>query len=140
MKYVRGILGGLLGGIIGALPWILVYVFGNYLLSLLAAVIAFGIAFGYKLFKGPMNKAYPITVGILSIVIVIVTTLLVIPLAELAKEGYDASLFNLQILYQTKDFTNAIMRDLIVSIIFTILGISGVITKARHELLMNEDK
>lgn len=140
MKHVRGILGGLLGGIIGALPWVLVYVFGNYLLSILAAVIAFGIAFGYKLFKGPIDKSYPIIVGILSMIIVVVTTLLAIPLAELAHEGYDASFTNLQILYQSKEFTGAITKDLIISIIFTVLGISGVITKARQELLLNENK
>ncbi len=137
MKYVKGIIGGLLGGIIGVLPWILVYIYGNYMLSLLAFIIAFGIAFGYKLFKGPIDKFYPITVAVLSIIIVVVATLVVIPLAELAKLD---SLVTLQDLYRNSEFVSAITKDLIIAVIFTILGISGVIAKARQEILENNTK
>ena len=140
MKYVKGILGGLLGGLIGALPWMLVYIYGNYLISLLAAIIAFGIAYGYKLFKGPINKKYPIIITVLSLLIVALTTLVFIPLWEVAQAGYDISFYNLKLLYQSSEFVSAVMRDLVVSIIFTVLGISGVIAKAKKQISSPEEK
>lgn len=135
MKYVLGMVGGLIGGLIGALPWILLYLYGNMLLSLLAACIAFGFYYGYKLFGGPVNKYTSLVVGISSILIVIVVTLLILPLLSLGKEGFEMSFYNLEILYESSEYVSALMGDLIISILFTILGIGGVITRVKQDSL-----
>ena len=67
------------------------------------------------------------------------TTLVIIPLASLGKEGYEASFYHLQILYESKEYMNALMMDLVISIVFTFLGIGGVISKLKQELQL-EDK
>ncbi len=139
-KYISGLIGGIVGGFIASLPWILMYVYGNFLLSLLATLIAFGIAYGYKLCKGPMTKKYPSIITILALFIVIVVTLLIIPLIELYKEGYFANFRNLQLLYQNGEFVKSIMIDLAISVIFTFLGISSVVNKAKQEIKHQEQE
>lgn len=138
-NYVFGIIGGIIGGIVASIPWVLLSVYGNYILSILAALIAMGVVFGYRKLKGPMNRSTPIIVIVLSLVIVVVTTLVIIPLASLGKEGYEVSFYNLQILYESKEYMNALMIDLVISIVFTFLGIGGVISKLKQELQL-EDK
>lgn len=133
-KYVKGIIGGLLGGMIAAIPWVLMYVYGGFILSILATLIAFGVNYGYHKLKGPIDRKLPIIVTVSSIVIVILVTLVVIPLLLLYKDGFYASFENLQILYQSNDFFVSMMKDLVVSVIFTILGISGVIQSIKKEI------
>lgn len=131
-NYVTGILGGIVGGFIATLPWVLVYVYGGWLLSILAAVIAAGFYYGYKLCHGPIDKKTPIIITICSVLIVIVTTLVTIPLLSLDNLGYEATFTNLQVLYENgllKEMTS----DLVISIIFTFLGISGIVTKAKQD-------
>lgn len=134
MDYVKGIIGGIIGGIIAAIPWILMYIYGNMLVSILAAIIAFGVNYGYRLLKGKVDTKLPLIITIISLVIVIVITTVVIPLLLLSKEGYDSSIANLQILYQNSEYTSAVVRDLIISIVFTILGISGIVRKIKTEV------
>lgn len=138
-NYVFGILGGLVAGFIAAVPWVLMYVYGNFILSILAAVIASGFLFGYRKCKGPINKSTPWVIGIASVVIVIITTLVIIPLLTLGKEGFDASFDNLQILYQSSEYVSAITKDLIISIIFTFLGIGGVLGKIKDEIATQKE-
>lgn len=131
-NYVTGVLGGIVGGFIATLPWVLVYVYGNYLLSILAAVIAAGFYYGYKLCHGPVDKMTPTIITIGSVLIVIVTTLVTIPLLSLDNLGYDANLTNLQVLYEN-GLLAEMSRDLIISIVFTFLGISGIVAKAKQD-------
>ena len=132
-NYILGIIGGLLGGIVASIPWILVYVYGNYILSLLATLIAFGVFYGYKLFKGPKTDKLPILIIIFSLLIVMVVTTVFIPLVTLYNSGYEASLSNLQILYASGTYRAAIIQDLIVSIVFTVLGIGVVVQRSKAE-------
>lgn len=138
-NYVLGILGGLLGGFVATVPWVLMYVYGGYILSILATLIAIGFLFMYRKCKGPINKSTPWIIGISSVLIVVVTTLVIIPLLSLANEGFPATLKNLQILYQSKDYMSAITKDLIVSVIFTLLGIWGVISKLKQEVQIKKE-
>ena len=41
---------------------------------------------------------------------------------------------NLEILYDSSEFTGALIKDYVISLIFTFLGISGVIAKIRGEV------
>lgn len=133
-KRLLGIIGALLGGLIFTIPWILVYVYGNMLFSILAAFIAFGALLGYKKFGGVVDKKTPIIIVIISLLVIMLTTLVIIPLCLLNKEGFTASLENLEYIYTISKFKEAIIHDLIVSIFFTILGISGVISKLKQEV------
>ncbi|MGE5455806.1 MAG: hypothetical protein ACM3O4_01690 [Ignavibacteriales bacterium] len=129
-----GIVGAFIGASIAAIPWIVAYVYAEMILSLLAILIAAGALTGYKKFKGEINENLPIIIVVISILVVTITTLIVIPLLILAKEGYAITLGNLKILYQYNDFTQAIIKDYVISIIFTFLGISGVVTNVKNQL------
>lgn len=130
-NYILGILGGLIGGIIASIPWILLYIYGNMMFSLLAVFIAMGALYGYKLLKGKIDKKLPIIITVLSLISVTIATLVIIPLLLLSKNGAEANFENLEWLYQNSEFTSAIMRDYIISAVFTLLGISGVTSKLK---------
>lgn len=141
-NYVLGIIGGLIGGIIASVPWILLYIYGNMMFSLLAVFIAIGALIGYKLFKGKIDKKLPIIITILSLLSVTIVTLVIIPLLLLAKNDLVVSFENLEWLYQNSEFTNAILRDYIISFVFTLLGISGVtsqLKKGENPRLFNQN-
>lgn len=128
-SYILGIIGGLIGGLLASIPWILMYIYGNMIFSALAIFIGMGSFYGYKLFKGKMTNKLPIIVTALSIISVSIATLIIIPLLLLEKSGAEASFENLEWLYQNSEFTSAMIRDYIISIAFTLLGIHGVISQ-----------
>ena len=132
-SYVTGIIGAVIGGAIGAIPWVLAYVYGGMMLSILAALIAAGEFYGYKLAKGKMNKSLPVIIMILAIIIVTIATLLVIPALLMQKEGIKVTLLNLEILYLNSEFSAAIMKDYVISVIFTILGASIITSNIKKQ-------
>ena len=132
-SYVTGIIGAVIGGAIGAIPWVLAYVYGGMMLSILAALIAAGEFYGYKLAKGKMNKSLPVIIMILAIIIVTIATLLIIPALLMQKEGIKVSLLNLEILYLNSEFSAAIMKDYVISVIFTILGASIITSNIKKQ-------
>ncbi len=138
MKYVKGIIGGIIGGFVASIPWILMYVYGNMILSILAFIIAFGVNYGYRLLKGEVNKHLPLIISITSIAIVVVVTLVIIPLLLLQKEGFAANMKNLQILYNSSEYVGAITKDLVISVLFTFLGISGIVRQIKQEVATEE--
>lgn len=133
-----GILGAVIGGFIGAIPWVAMYVYGDMILSLLAIIIALGAQFGYKLFKGPVDKKLPWIIAVISIIVVVVSTLFVIPSLLMINEKIAFSFENLKILYEYEPFKNAILKDLAVSIIFTLLGISGTFAQLKKQVSENK--
>lgn len=133
--YVTGILGGLIGGFIASVPWILMYVYGNMILSLLAIIIAIGVLKGYQICKGKVDNKLPAIIVVISLLCVTVSTLLIIPLLLLGKEGLEVSFQNLQTLYAYDEFMAAIMKDFAVSVVFTILGISGVVANVKKQII-----
>lgn len=139
-SYAKGILGAILGGLVASLPWILAYVYGNMIIAALAIIIAIGALKGYQILNGKVDKKLPIIIAIVSLLCVTVSTLVIIPLLLLLKEGVGASLTNLELLYSDSEFFAALMGDYIVSILFTILGISGVIKTIKTEIENSKDK
>lgn len=133
-SYVGGIIGGLIGGFIASVPWILMYVYGNMILSLLAIIIAMGVLKGYQIGKGKIDKKLPTIIIVISLLCVTVSTLLIIPLLLLGKEGLEVSFQNLETLYAYDQFMTAIMKDFAVSVIFTVLGISGVVANVKKQI------
>lgn len=134
-NYLTGIIGAILGGIIATIPWVLVYVYGNMMLSLLAVIIAAGEFLGYKLFKGKIDNKLPIIIMILAIIIVTIVTLLIIPAMLLGKENLAVNMQSIKNLYTYSDFSSAIIRDYLISVVFTILGASVVTSNIKKQLL-----
>lgn len=126
-KFILGILGATLGAFIGTIPWILVYVYANYIIAILSVIIAICSYYGYKITKAKIDKKLPFVIAISSILAITVSTFIISPLIMLSKEGLDASFENLQYLYTYKDISQAIMSDYFISLIFTVLGIGGII-------------
>lgn len=133
-KYLPGIIGALIGGLIASIPWILMYVYGEMILSILAVVIALGALKGYQILKGKIDNKLPIIISIISIVCVTISTLVIIPFLLLAKEGIETSLENFEMLYYYEPFLKGIIKDYVISLIFTFLGISGVIGHIKKQV------
>ena len=110
------------------------YVYGNMILSLLAIIIALGVLKGYQLFKGKVDDKLPVIIIVISIICVTVSTLIIIPLLLIAKEGEVVSIDNLKVLYDYQPFVDAIIKDYIISLLFTFLGISGVVANVRKQV------
>ena len=108
---VFGIIGAIIGAMIATIPWVLMYVYGEMILSLLAILIAMGALMGYQLFKGKITKQLPIIISIISLIMVVVATLVVIPLLLLGKENLPMTWNNVEILYQSTEFKNALFKD-----------------------------
>jgi flagellar basal body-associated protein FliL len=137
-SYVRGIIGALIGGIIASIPWILVYVYANMIYSILAVFVAMGALKGYQLFNGKIDKKLPIIIVVISVLSITVSTLVIIPALLLLKEGtFDIA--NIKLLYGNDEFFKALMGDYAISILFTFLGISGVVSSIRRQIINNQD-
>lgn len=132
--YFIGIIGALIGGLVTSLPWILMYVYGNMILSLLALPIALGAWKGYQLLKGKEDNKLPYIVAVVSVVCVTVATLVIIPLLLGVKEGWTFSLDTLESLYNFDEFKTAIIKDYAISVLFTFMGIGGVLGKIKDSV------
>ncbi len=119
-SYITGIIGAVIGGSIATILWVLVYVELNYILSVLAMLIAFCSLKGYEICKGKMSKGVKPIITIISLVLVVIATLIVIP-TLLANKNHST----IELLYSSTEFTNAIFRDLAISILFAVLGITA---------------
>lgn len=133
-NYFTGIIGAFLGGLVFTIPWILLYVYANMIYSLLAVLVAIGSLLGYQLFKGKVDKKLPIIITVISLLAITIATLVIIPILLLLKENIIATIPNIKLLYSESSFLSAIMRDYAMSIVFTILGISGVIASIKKQI------
>ena len=133
-NYFTGIIGAFLGGLVFTIPWILLYVYANMIYSLLAVLVAIGALLGYQLFKGKVDKKLPIIITVISLLAITIATLVIIPILLLLKENIIATIPDIKLLYSESSFLSAIMRDYAISIVFTILGISGVIASIKKQI------
>lgn len=129
--YLLGILGGFVAGMVATIPWVLVYVYLNYILSLLAILVAVAVLKGYQFMKGKVDKKLPIIISVISVACISIATLYLIPKFLIIKEGYHMSV---SLLYNNSDFSSAIIKDYITSLLFTFLGISGVVTSVKRQV------
>lgn len=134
----KKLLGGILGIILGfvfSIPWILCYIHLEMIVSYLALIIGFGILWGYKLVNKKAYKSNKLIayLFITSILVIIVDTLIVIPVALLLKEDLNISIDLIKYVYSNDEFFAGIIGDLIISILFTIIGVLPVINKLQIE-------
>lgn len=133
-SYLSGILGALIGGFIATIPWILVYIYSEMIFSALAIIIALGVLKGYQLFNGKIDNKLPIIIIIISCLCVTVSTILVIPCLLLSTENIPVTLDNLSRVYSYSQFMNAMIKDYIISLVFTFLGIAGVVKNVKNQI------
>ncbi len=137
-SYFKGILGALIGGLIATIPWILCYVYVNMMFSILAIFIGIASLKGYQLMKGKVDKKLPYIIGGISFISITIATLIIIPSLLLLKENVTPTINNLKILYSDNAFSSAIMKDYIVSILFTFLGTSGVLMQIKKQVAIGK--
>lgn len=137
--YLFGIIGSILGGLVASLPWIIMYVYVEMMWSFMAFLIGYGAFLGYKLFKGKMDIKVPYIIGIVSIMVIIFTTLYVIPALLIIKEGLTPSFEILSLLYSNTEFKSAIIKDLIFAVLFTVLGVSGIFKTLKNQAKNGEE-
>lgn len=133
-NYFTGIIGAIIGGAIGAVPWIIAYIYGNMMIALLAILIAGGAYYGYKICKGKITKKVTIIITIISIIIVALVTLLIIPVILIHTEGINTNLATIQYLYQDEEFTSGIIRDTLIAIVFTAVGVAVVNSSIKKDI------
>ena len=133
-SYITGIIGAIIGGAIGAVPWIIAYIYGNMMIALLAILIAGGAYYGYKICKGKITKKVTIIITIISIIIVALVTLLIIPVILIHTEGMNTNMATIQYLYQDEEFTSGIIRDTLIAIVFTAVGVAVVNSSIKKDL------
>lgn len=131
-KFILGVIGALVGAFVGAIPWILIYVFGNLIVAILSVLIACASYYGYKITKAKIDKKLPAVIAVSSVVAVTVSTFIIIPLILMARENIDVNMENLKLVYEYDEFRAGIARDYLISILFTIIGISGIV-KSLHK-------
>lgn len=136
-RYFRGLLGAIIGAILFSIPWVLVYVYAGWILSMLGMVIGYGAHIFYKLFGAKDDKRTVIIVVIASLLAITLATFVFIPLLLIIKDGYDMQYF--YVLYDDSDFIGSIIHDYIISVFFTILGVSAVTTSIKKKLLQIEN-
>ena len=138
-NYVLGVIGALIGALIGAIPWILCYIFANMIYAILSIVIVLGGFYGYKLTKAKIDKKLPVILSITSFISITMTMFIFIPLAWMAKEEIPISMDNFILMYQYDEFTGAIIGDYIISLLFCILVISGIIYNLNKQIKQGVD-
>lgn len=126
-SYITGTIGAVIGGLVASIPWVLTYSFANMIVAVLATLIAGGAFLGYKLFKGKIGKGIPVIITIVSIITVTVVTLVICPMIFLAREELEISIYNLEMIYSISEMKNAIIQDLIMSLVFTVIGIAAIV-------------
>lgn len=139
-SYAIGTLGAIIGGLLATLPWVLCYVYGEMILSALAIIIAIGAFKGYELFKGKMDKAVPVIIGVTSILCVTFATFIVIPNLLILNEYGKTSMEAVKLLYAFDEFRNALVGDYVISVLFTVLGMSGVVASIKRSIEAGDEK
>ena len=119
----------LIGGLIGTIPWVLVYVYGNMIVALLALIIAVAAWKGYNLAKGKIDKYVPTIIVAISVISVTIATFVIIPALLLLKGGSTVTVATIKELYEYNSFASAIIKDYLISLLFTFLGKRVIITQ-----------
>ena len=133
-KHLIGIVGALIGTFGGAIPWILLYIFANMMYSILAILIVLGGYYGYKVTGAKIDKKLPVVLSITSFISITVTMFLIIPICLMIQEAIPVTIENIQYIYGIEEFTRAIATDYVVSLLFCILVISGIIVNLNKQI------
>ena len=133
-NYLLGIIGAIIGAFIGAIPWILMYVFGNMMYAILAILIVICSFYGYKSTKAKIDKKLPIILSIASFISITLTMFIIIPICMMVQNEVEISIETFQFIYSNDQFLTAIVCDYIISLLFSIAVISGIIMNLNKQI------
>ena len=102
--------------------------------AVLAIFIVAGSFYGYKLTKAKMNKKIPIILSICSFISITLAMLVVIPMCYLVKSGLTITIENFQYIYSYQEFVNTVLTDYVISLIFGIIVIGGIIVSLNKQI------
>lgn len=134
-----GILGAVLGALVGAIPWALAYYFG-WFVGWLGFLIGLAAKFGYDLFKGRQTKIKGFVILIVTLAAVIfaeyasiVILFLTDPDVQAMNYGLGQVLSLIRFAARSSEFTSAVVRDVLLGIVFALLGIVGMLRQIFSE-------
>lgn len=133
-RFILGVVLAFIGAMVATIPWVVVYVYFNLMWSPLAIIIAIGAFLGYKISKATIDEKLPIVIVNVSLISITVSTLVIIPLLLISQEGLEMSIENLKFIYGYDEFKSVIIQDYIISLVFTILGISGTVVSLNNQI------
>ncbi len=133
-NYLIGMIGALVGALIGAIPWVLMYVFGNMMYAILAILIVICSFYGYKITKATIDKKLPIILSIASFISITVTMFVIIPICMMIQNEVGVSTETFEILYSNDQFLTAMVGDYIISLLFCLVVIGGIIVNLNKQI------
>lgn len=133
-NYLLGILGALVGALIGAIPWILMYVFANMMYAIFSILIVICSFYGYKITKAKIDKKLPIILSITSFLSITITMFIIIPICMIIQNGIEVNIEVFKFIYSNNEFLTAIVSDYVISLVFGIVVISGIIINLNKQL------
>lgn len=98
----------------------------------LVSLIGFEALWFYKLF-GEVNKNTVYVIITASFIAITLSTFVIIPLMLMAKENIIIFFSNFKNIYSLDNFLSSLIGDYIISLLFTILGISGIIRSIKNK-------
>lgn len=138
-NYGKATVGALIGGALGAVVWILIGVFLNVVSGWVAFLISFLAGLGYDKMKGKQNNMKILVAAVVTLFYVVLSMFLIyviIVAKEMAANGLTGNpvsvLFELMEL--DEEIKNGFIYDLILGIVFGIIGIAVSIANMRKTL------
>ena len=110
---------------IGILSIVIIVLFNKFIpkvAPLLYILIPFSIFFGYVLLKGNISKKILIIMIIISIIYFLLTSLVIIPIADMYEVHIPLTINNFSFIYKTSETRNAILNNTFVALVFNIIG------------------
>lgn len=138
-NYTIGIIGSLIGALVGSIPWVLMYIFANMMYAILAIVIVLCSYYGYKITKAKIDKKFPVIISISSFIAITITMFIIIPICMMVQNGVKISVETFQFLYSNNEFFNAISTDYLISLLFSLVVISGIIINLNKQIKAGVD-
>lgn len=134
-SYLKGLIGALIGGIIGSIPWVALSVFNNTMYAILTVLIGLGAVKGYQILNGKISKLTPWLIGAVCLIVMTLSSFVFIPCVAFMKEGYPVTIANLKLVYD--NLMSDLVLDYVVGIVFTFLGVSGIINQMSQQIKAN---
>lgn len=139
-NYLSGGLGAFLGASLGAIPWAILRYFGLFA-SILGTLIGYLALKGYEVLQGPRSKGKVVIIIMAAIFGIFLGTLIsdVLSLHSLIKSGelYGATVASIPEIimtsYRDPAFLKEIAMDLVLSLVFAIMGLWGTIRSILEE-------
>lgn len=138
-NYGKGALGAFVGGALGAVVWILIGVFLNFISGWVAFLISFLAGLGYDKMKGKQNNMKILVSSLVTLFYVVLSMFLIYVILvakEMAASGLTGNPVSVlfELMEIDEEIKNGFVYDLVLGIVFGIVGIAISIASMRKNL------